>query len=494
MSTEHTKMKPEFQPDSNDFAWLGFLADRLRSPNREIRRIHFVGIGGVGQNAIARVMLEAGLPVSGSDLRASAATDNLAELGARIWVGHHAENVEGAGLVVVSSAVAAENPELVRARELKLSVVKRAAFLGELTRHREAICVAGTHGKTTTSAMIGLSLVAAGEDPTLLVGGIVPALGTGGRLGRGPTLVAEADEFDGSFLRFSPSIAVVTNVEPDHLDFYGSFEAIVGAFRQFVGRLTPNGTLVLWAEDPLASDLASNCPGRVVTYAVGDAAGAPAADWQAAEVRQNEIGGDDFVALHGGVAVGRFRLAVPGRHNVANALAAIAVADLRGASMPAVAEALTAFGGVRRRFERKGEAAEVTVFDDYAHHPTEIRATLAAARERHPGRIWCVFQPHTISRTKALFGEFATAFGDADRALIADIYVPAGREPLSDEVTSAGLVRAMHHPGAEHVGTFAAIVDRLVSETRPGDLVLTMGAGDVYRVGEALLARLSEKD
>ncbi len=470
---------------AGDAGWLSYLRDLLTGPGAAGRRVHFVGIGGVGQNAIARVLVEAGFPVSGSDLQGSPATADLAGLGARIQVGHRAEQVEGAGLVVISSAVPATNPEVARARELGIPVVKRAEFLGELTRHRRAICVAGTHGKTTTSAMAGLALIAGGLDPTVLVGGVVPALGTGGRFGRGEHLVAEADEFDGSFLRFTPGIAVVTNVEPDHLDFYRDFSAIVEAFRAFVARVPADGSLVVCQDDPAARELRSACAGQVITYGL-----APGADWQAVEIAPNDLGGNDFVALRRGEARGRFRLAVPGRHNVANALAAVAVADLCGVEPTATAEALARFGGVRRRLELKGEARGIAVYDDYAHHPTEIVATLRAVRERHRGRLWCVFQPHTINRTRALFDQFAAAFGDADRVLVADIYVPAGREVATGEITSGDLVRAMRHPGAAHVGRLSDIVDRLADEARPGDVVLTMGAGDVYHVGEDLLERL----
>ena len=471
--------------DQSSGEWLAFLGERFAAG-----RVHFVGVGGVGQNAIARVLREAGVAVSGSDLGESAGTRDLAALGATISIGHRAEAVEGAGLVVVSSAVPTDNPEIIRARELGLPVIKRAEFLGELTRARAAICVAGTHGKTTTSAMVGLAFVAGGLDPTVLVGGTVPSLGTGGRFGRGAHLVAEADEFDGSFLRFTPSVAVVTGVEPDHLDFYGSFARIVEAFRGFVARIPADGSLVLCADDPAALDLATACAGRVVTYALDGEA-----DWRATDIQPNDLGGNDFTAALHGAGRGRFRLAVPGRHNVANALATLAVCDLCSVGATAVGEALSLFAGVKRRFERKGEAAGVVVIDDYAHHPTEIRATLQAARERYPsgdraGRLWCVFQPHTIHRTKSLFADFATSFGAADLVLIPDIYVPAGREVVTGEVTSAKLVVAMAHPGATAIGTLGAAVEYLAAEVRPGDVVLTMGAGDVYKVGDELLKRL----
>ena len=486
------EMRPPFGCESeaeraSRLGWLSFLGPSLATATGEWRRVHFVGVGGVGQNAIARVLLEAGCPVSGSDLTESAATRDLERLGARVGIGHRAEQVEGAGLVVVSSAVPSGNPEVARATELGIRVVKRAEFLGELTRVRRAICVAGTHGKTTTSALVALALVAGGLDPTVLVGGLVPALGSGGRFGRGAYLVAEADEFDGSFLRFTPGIAVVTNVETDHLDFYPDMAAIVAAFRSFAARVPADGHLVACWDDPVARAIGASCSGTTVTY------GLLGGDWQAANIRPNDLGGNDFVAAMDGTVVGAFRLAVPGRHNVANALAALAVAHICGVEPSIVGEAFARFGGVQRRFELKGTVGGVAVYDDYAHHPTEIVATLRAARERHRGRLWCVFQPHTVNRTKALFEQFAAAFADADRVLVADIYVPAGREAVTGGVTSADLVRAMRHPGAEHVGRLEAVVDRLAAEVRQGDLVLTMGAGDVHRVGEALLERLKEE-
>ena len=460
--------------------WLDFLPRRL-GPGR---RVHFVGVGGVGQNALARILLEAGVPVSGSDLNPSPTLDDLTRLGGVMHVGHAAPHAAGAGLVVVSSAVPAANPEIIQARAEGTPIVKRAELLGDLTAHRQAICVAGTHGKTTTSAMIALVLLAAGLDPTVMVGGTVPTLGTGGRYGRGPHLVAEADEFDASFLRFSPTAAIVTSIERDHLDFYRDLDAIIDAFRAFVARLPAEGLLVVCADDPLALALADRVQCPVRTY------GLEAGEWRATAIARNDLGGNDFTVRVGNRDHGRFRLAVPGRHNVANALATVVGADWAGVDPAHVATALASFVGVRRRLELKGTAAGITVYDDYGHHPTEVRATLAAARERHAGRIVCLFQPHTVNRTRALFAEFAAAFGDADVALIADIYVPAGREAPATDVTSGHLVRAMRHPHAEHVGDLDAALARLRALAQPGDLVITMGAGDVYRVGEALLSAL----
>jgi len=453
-----------------------------------VRRVHFVGIGGSGMAPLAQVLLESGLRVQGSDLRASATTARLAAAGARVFEGHRAEQVEGVELVVISSAVPADNPELLRARALGLTIVKRAEVWGELMRRQRTIAVAGTHGKTTTSAMIATLLSGAGLDPTFMVGGELLESGSGARLGRGPYLVAEADEFDGSFLKFVPWTAVLTNIEADHLDYYGSLDAIVAAFQRFVALLPADGHAVLCWDDPRVRALA--LPGGTSLASYGFAEDA---EWRATAVQPNEAGGNDFELLRDGERVGTFRLQLPGRHNVSNALAALAVGGLLGVSSEAAYEALAGFRGTRRRLELRGVAGGVKVYDDYAHHPTEVKATLAAARERHAGRLWVVFQPHTYHRTKQLLPEFATAFALADRVLITDIYLPPGREVDTVGITARDLLRAMDHPGAAYVGSLDAAVAYLERALRPGDWVLTMGAGDVYGVAEVILARLGER-
>jgi UDP-N-acetylmuramate--alanine ligase len=450
--------------------------------------VHFVGIGGTGMSALATVLLEAGHRISGCDLQNSEITSDLARRGATIQLGHDPVHICDVDLVVITSAVPNDAPEVLAARQASIPVIKRAELLGLLTRRQRSICVAGTHGKTTTSAMLALALTEAGRDPTILVGGVIPRLGSGARLGHGDLLVAEADEYDGSFLRFTPEVAIVTNVEPDHLDFYGSFERIEEAFTSFLTLVPPTGARVLCWDDPWLRHLPGSDGATLVTYGLSSGA-----DWQATDIRKNDRGGNDATIWHRGERIGQLSLAVPGHHNVANALAVVAACAFIGVAFDVVAAALVDFSGVRRRFELKGTVADISIFDDYAHHPTEIRATLAAARERARGDIWCVFQPHTYHRTAALFDEFATAFGEADRVVITEVYSPAGREQPDERFTSARLVEVMEHPGATYVATPREAAVRVAADARPGDLVLTMGAGPITQLGDDLLARLGQR-
>ena len=451
------------------------------------KRVHFVGVGGTGMSPLARVFHDAGHVVTGSDLSDSAATRWLASAGVTVYRGHRADNVGDADLVVISSAVPADNPEVVRARELNLPVAKRAEVLGALTREHKTIAVAGTHGKTTTSAMTALILARAGLDPTFLIGGDVADLGGSGRLGYGEWLVAEADEFDGSFLRFSPRVAVVTSVEADHLDYYGSLEAIVEAFAGFAALPPREGCVVGCADDARVRDLLASARARAVSYGLVETA-----EWRATDVRLDESG-SRFVVQRGSETLGEVALRVPGRHNVANALAALAATREAGASFAAARAALAEFRGAGRRFELKGVVRGVTVVDDYGHHPTEIAATLAAARTKNPRRLWCVFQPHTYHRTKSLLHEFARALEAADVAVVTDVYMPAGREVDTLGVSAADIVAAMNHENAHYVGGLDEAVAFVVDRLAAGDMLLTMGAGNVFRVGEEVLARLGDQ-
>jgi UDP-N-acetylmuramate--alanine ligase len=458
-------------------------------------RVHFVGIGGAGLSAIARVLMGLGHQVSGSDQVTSALTAALADEGATFYLGHRAEQVDGVDLVVVSSAVPADNVELMAAQARGITVVKRADFLGEMMVGRTAVAVAGTHGKTTTTGMIATTLLLAGQDPTFIVGGEIAHLGTNARAGSGP-FVIEADEYDRTFLGLRPTIAVVTNVEHDHPDCYPTFDDFRTAFEAFVDLLPDDGVLIVCADDREANALGELVAAQgktVVRYGLGKDAGPDgrSAVWRAVDVQPNGAGGCDYVALVGEGSKGLVRLRVPGIHNVVNSLAVLAVADQLGVPFGTVAQALRAFRGMGRRFEVKGVSQGVTVVDDYAHHPTEIRATLAAARSHYPGRkIWAVWQPHTYSRTKTLMGDFASAFGDADHVLVTPIY--AARETDDLGISSDDVVALMDHADARVMPDLDQTVEVLVAGVQSGDVVLTLGAGDGDRVGEGLLGRLSE--
>ncbi len=454
-----------------------------------VHHVHFVGIGGIGMSGIARVLLEEGYRVSGSDLRVSPLTEALVGLGGTVYEGHAAKNIAGADLVVVSSAVPPHNPEVLAAQETGIPVASRAKILGPLMEDRYGVAVAGTHGKTTTSAMIALILERAGLDPTIIVGGVIPELGSNAKAGKGKYLVLEADEYQRTFLGLSPSVALVTNMEMDHPDYFRDLEDIYQAYLEFVKLVPQEGEIFLCADDPMGQRLEKEPHlAEITTYGLG-----PRARWRAADLAANAAGGSDFRVLASGRSRGEFTLRIPGRHNVKNGLAALAVSDYLGIDLIEAGKTLAQFRGVERRFEVKGEAAGVMVIDDYAHHPTEIKATLAAARERYPERrVWAVFQPHTYSRTKALLSEFAASFGDVDQVVVTDIY-PA-REIDDLGVSSQALLATMNHPGAHYVGALPDVVTMLSQQLRGGDLLITLGAGDIYEVGENVLARLKRRE
>lgn len=449
--------------------------------------VHFVGIGGIGLSAIARLLLAWGARVSGSDLHLSSITDDLVALGATVYEGHRAEHVRGATAVVISSAIRPDNAEVVAAKELGIPVYKRSDILGMMMAGRHGVAVAGTHGKTTTTAMIVHILRQAGCDPTFIVGGIMQDLGSNAAAGRGPHFVIEADEYDHMFLGLAPRTAVVTHLEMDHPDCFPTLDAMIAEFQRFLSLVPVDGQIVACLDEPNVRRLLAGLPTgpgpRLVTYGLsGEAA------WRAADVRANELGGSDFHLLCDDRTY-QVRLCIPGLHNVKNALGALAVVDLVGIDVEAASDALSHFRGVRRRFEIKGEAQGIAIIDDYAHHPTEIRATLQAARQRFPSRpIWAVFQPHTFSRTKALFAEFANAFGDADHVLVTDIY--AAREQPDPNISAESLVAAMNHADARWLGRLDSAIKTLLAELKPGDVLITMGAGDGYTIGERVLHKL----
>jgi len=441
-------------------------------------------------SAIARVLLGRGFRVSGSDRQPNDQTVALAAAGVRVYNGHAAAHVADADLVIISSAIPATNPERAAALARGVPVLKRADLLGELMLDTTGIAVAGTHGKTTTTGMIAHILIAAELDPTVIVGGTLPELGGNGRFGRGPHFVIEADEYDHMFLGLRPDVAVITNVEHDHPDLFPTPDDYLAAFRQFTERLPDGGRLVIDGDDAGATALAAELPaGRlhITSYGLGEQAVARALD-----VRPNQMGGSDFIVARDGHTIGLARIRVPGLHNVRNALAAIVVALDLGLDFGLICRALAGFGGVQRRFQVIGEAGGVTIIDDYAHHPTEIRATLAAARQRYPGRrLWAVWQPHTFSRTRLLLDDFAASFVQADRVIALDIY--RSREVDDPGLTAAAVVARMTHPAAVHVGERRAAAEYILERVKPDDVILTLGAGDGDAVGRWVLEGLQVK-
>jgi UDP-N-acetylmuramate--alanine ligase len=457
-----------------------------------LHHVHLVGIGGAGMSGIAEVLLDYDVEVSGSDQARSEVTERLAALGARITYGHDAANAAGADLVVYSSAVPQDNVEVDAARRRGVAVVRRAEMLAEIMRLKYGVAVAGTHGKTTTTSLVGAVLTEGGLDPTVIVGGRVRALGTGARLGKSAYLVAEADEYDRSFLRLAPIVAVITTIDADHLDTYGTLEAIREAFIEFASRVPFFGQVIVYQDDPNVQEILPRLADRrVVTYGF-----TPHADFQALDVGRRDQGtGSRFTVRHAPSGVlGAIEIPLPGRHNVANALAAVAVAHAVGVPFETVARALAAFEGVDRRFEPVGTWRGAAVVDDYAHHPAEVEATLAAARETHPeGRIFAVFQPHLFTRTRDQAAAFGRALLAADRVVVTAIY-PAREEPI--EGVSGELVveaaRAAGHRGVDYCPDFREAPELLADEVRPGDLVLTLGAGSIYRLAHELAGRGEE--
>ena len=473
----------------------------------KIQRIHFVGIGGIGMSGIAEVLLNLGYKVSGSDLKASSITHRLASLGAMTFEGHRAENIAGAEVVVTSSAIARDNPEVAEARRLHIPVIQRAEMLAELMRLKYGIAIAGMHGKTTTTSMVAAVLAAGGLDPTVVVGGRVDAMGSNARLGKSHYLVAEADESDRSFLKLSPILSVVTNIDREHMDCYRDMNDVENTFIEFMDRVPFYGTVVVCNDDERARNLVPRVQRRVITYGQRDGS-----DFRiVAESSKNPMGGPPLsrplLARQGGEVspyslfhvhfndrdLGEFKLNVPGAHNVLNATAAIAVGIGLDVAVAKIHAALDSFRGVDRRFHVRGTEAGVTVVDDYGHHPTEIRATLAAARQCGYARVHVVFQPHRYTRTQALMDEFTRAFVDADTLFLLDIY-PASEAPIPG-VTAEALAQKVKSTGREvtYVGSFADAVTAVTSVVQPGDLVLTLGAGNVSQLGPKILEQLQSR-
>ncbi len=456
-----------------------------------VRHVHFVGIGGVGMSGLAEILRSLEFEVSGSDLKEGSTTRRLGSMGVRIDLGHRAENVRGVDVVVYSSAIRADNPELVEARALGIPAIARAEMLAELMRVKYGVAIAGSHGKTTTTSLVATVLRAAGLDPTVVVGGKMAALGSNARLGAGDLLVAEADESDGSFLRLTPTIAVVTNIDPEHLDHYGTHERLKDAFVEFAARVPFYGLAVLCLDHPHVQDLLPRVPRRHVTYGVS-----PQSDYSARGVQFRGLE-TSFNAYRRGEPLGGFTVRMPGAHNVLNCLATIAVADELEVPLDVTKQALATFGGVARRFTVVGSVGGVTLIDDYGHHPAEIRATIDAARRAFPGdehRVVVAFQPHRYTRTRDLFDDFTRAFNQADVLLVTDIYA-AGEAPIPG-VSAERLVQSIREHGhheARYVADKADLPDALSELLRPGDVVIALGAGDVNASVRELKARLEAK-
>lgn len=454
-----------------------------------IHTIHFVGIGGAGMSPLAKILCELGYTVTGSDRADSGIIENLRTLGSRVTLGgQRAENVRGADAIVVSTAIPYDNPEVLAARDLGIPKLHRSDINAALVNEYKGIAVAGSHGKTTTTSMLGVALKSAGVSPTIVVGGEVPDLGTNAETGTGDYLVSEADESDGTFLKLHPYIAVVTNVEDDHMDHYGTMENIIQAFRQFIeNTAAQDGYAVLCFDNENLRAIAKTIDRKYLSYAIDHAA-----DYQAKDIR-TEGKGIAFDVVHGAETLGHVTLNIPGLHNVLDALACIVTGLSLGVPFDKMAAGLAAFHGAKRRFQTKGHVGGVWVVDDYAHHPSEIKATLRAARETKPGRLICAFQPHRYSRTQLLAKEFGTAFSDADLLVLTDVY-SAGEAPIAGVSGETIKAEVERQTGAHviYVPRREDVAAKLKELAQAGDLIITMGAGDIYRSGEELVALLGE--
>ena len=454
---------------------------------RKFEIVHFVGIGGVGMSGIAEVLKNLGYEVTGSDLKESETIRRLKALGIHVTIGHGAENIKDAHVVVISSAVSSDNPEVLAARKQSIPVIPRAEMLAEIARLKYGVLVAGAHGKTTTTSLIASLLASGGFDPTVVIGGKLKGIGSNARLGQGEYLVAEADESDGSFLKLSPTIAVVTNIDREHMDFFKDIDALKDAFLSFVNKVPFYGVSLLCAENEYIKEILPKVQRRFITYGLSKGLDLVAENIEIEGLRSK------FEAILRGVSLGFFEVPLPGLHNICNSLAAIGAAYELGIDSNRIKEALKGFTGVQRRFEFKGEVSGIKIFDDYGHHPTEIMATLKAAKEaikqnsKLQGRLVVLFQPHRYTRTRDLLNDFFTAFTDADKVILMDIY-PAGEKPLNginSEVLLKGIKDSMKD--IAYIKERGEILNYLDEELKKGDTLITLGAGDVWKIGEEFL-------
>lgn len=457
--------------------------------NTTLEHVHFIGIGGYGMSAIARVMLEMGYTVTGSDVASQELTEKLAAKGAKIYIGHIASQVEGADLVVYSTALPKDNVERVEAEKQGIPVIHRAQMLARLLNERKGVAVAGAHGKTTTSSMIALVMEECGTDPTFIIGGEIMNIGTNAKAGQGEYVVAEADESDGSFLQYHPALGVVTNIEADHLENYdGNFDRLKEAYVQFLNQIRPDGKAVVSGDDENIRELLPNLSGQVITYGIHQQC-----DYMATDI----VLGDrkvTFTLNSQGESLGQVELSVPGQHNVYNAMATIIVCLEAGIPFQDIVRAIALFTGAKRRFQVLGETRDILIIDDYAHHPTEIEATINAAKATGK-RIVAVFQPQRYTRTFFLLDAFSRAFSEADEVIITDIYSPAGEKQIEGVHSSklVELIKQNSNANARYLPTKQEVIEDLEGRIQPGDLVLTMGAGDIYKVGYALASGLKSE-
>ncbi len=452
-----------------------------------IKNVHFIGIGGISMSGLAEILINEGYHVSGSDIHESNLTNKLKTHGAKIFIPHEAENVRGAELVVYTAAVKEDNPEIIKSKELSIPLIDRATFLGHIMKkYSYGVAISGCHGKTTTTSMVSIIFNNAGLDPTILVGGEIDAIGGNVRVGNSEYFVTEACEYVESFLKFYPYVAAILNIEEDHLDYFKDLAHIMSAFEKFIGLIPDNGYLFINMDDENTVKAAKNAKCNVLTFGEnGDA------DYKAINIQYPESGYPNFEVTYRGNLLGRFHLSIPGLHNIYNALASIAISHNAGVSIDIIEQSLSAFKGTHRRFDIKGVKNNITIIDDYAHHPTEIKATLAAVKNFPHKKIWCIFQPHTYTRTKALFRDFSKAFFDADEVIITDIY--AAREKDTGEISSVDLVNVINNESnnAIYESEFEEIASIIAEDAKPGDIVLTFGAGSITELGEMILNKLA---
>ncbi|RTE08032.1 UDP-N-acetylmuramate--L-alanine ligase [Paenibacillus whitsoniae] len=455
----------------------------------QAQHVHFIGIGGYGMSAIAKVMLEMGYRISGSDLAQQELTEKLKAKGAQVFIGHEANNVSGADLVVYSTALAKDNVEIQQAEQLNIPIIHRSQMLARLMNERKGIAVAGAHGKTTTSSMIALVMELSGLDPTYIIGGEIMNVGSNAKAGKGDYVVAEADESDGTFLQYHPTLALVNNIEADHLENYnGDFENLKKAYRQFLSQVRPDGKAIVCGDDAFLREMIPQIQSEVITYGIE-----ADADFVATGITL----GDrkvTFDVQHQGEHLGEISLSVPGKHNVYNALATLITCLQAGLSFEAVAKAIQEFRGAKRRFQVLGEVQDILVIDDYAHHPTEIQATISAAKATGK-RIIAVFQPQRYTRTYYLFEQFSRSFAEADEVIITDIYSPAGEKRIEgvDSAKLVELIRSNSNSRVQHIPSREEVQSYLFTHVQPGDLVLTMGAGDIWKAADGLAKELRKK-